>query len=273
MVKYGGVEGGGKRWFLYARFGGAVEIVRLRSPPHRHRQHVNTKPRHSAHWARASSLTRRLERVGPGRANLPLGVTVGKGRGKLLPMRARLHEPMWCILPRASLLSITCQSLSVDSIHNIHSSIGTFACTRDVHSFVNFHSHLPALLLHHWTYSVTSSTMSAMRSSIKAATPLLRACGPNAVRRTHIGTHAPAARLTQLPSRSQCVTPAAVRCYASSTEQANSKTGLYDLHVSKGAKMVPFGGFMMPVQYSDLGVGESHKWTREKASLFDVSHM
>lgn len=29
----------------------------------------------------------------------------------------------------------------------------------------------------------------------------------------------------------------------------------------------------MPVQYSDLGVGESHKWTREKASIFDVSHM
>lgn len=29
----------------------------------------------------------------------------------------------------------------------------------------------------------------------------------------------------------------------------------------------------MPVQYSDLSVGESHKWTREKASLFDVSHM
>ena len=29
----------------------------------------------------------------------------------------------------------------------------------------------------------------------------------------------------------------------------------------------------MPVQYSDLGVGDSHRWTREKASLFDVSHM
>ena len=115
--------------------------------------------------------------------------------------------------------------------------------------------------------------MSAMRSFIRAATPLLGACSPNAVRRTYIGIRAPAASLTQLPSRQQCVTPAAVRCYASSTEQANSKTGLYDLHVSKGAKMVPFGGFMMPVQYSDLGVGESHKWTREKASLFDVSHM
>ncbi|CAF9935593.1 Aminomethyltransferase, mitochondrial [Imshaugia aleurites] len=37
--------------------------------------------------------------------------------------------------------------------------------------------------------------------------------------------------------------------------------------------MVPFGGYSMPVQYADLGVGESHKWTREKASLFDVGHM
>lgn len=37
--------------------------------------------------------------------------------------------------------------------------------------------------------------------------------------------------------------------------------------------MVPFAGFSMPVQYSDLSVGESHVWTREKASLFDVGHM
>lgn len=37
--------------------------------------------------------------------------------------------------------------------------------------------------------------------------------------------------------------------------------------------MVPFAGYSMPVQYSDLSVGESHAWTREKASLFDVGHM
>lgn len=37
--------------------------------------------------------------------------------------------------------------------------------------------------------------------------------------------------------------------------------------------MVPFAGYLMPVQYSDLSVGDSHKWTREKASLFDVGHM
>ena len=51
------------------------------------------------------------------------------------------------------------------------------------------------------------------------------------------------------------------------------RTGLYDIHLKHGAKMVPFAGYSMPVRYSDLSVGESHKWTREKASLFDVGHM
>lgn len=37
--------------------------------------------------------------------------------------------------------------------------------------------------------------------------------------------------------------------------------------------MVPFAGFSMPLQYADLSHVESHHWTREKASLFDVSHM
>ena len=52
-----------------------------------------------------------------------------------------------------------------------------------------------------------------------------------------------------------------------------NRTALYDLHVDKGGKMVPFGGYSMPVQYSDLSVGDSHRWTREKCSLFDVGHM
>ena len=50
-------------------------------------------------------------------------------------------------------------------------------------------------------------------------------------------------------------------------------TALHELHLRKGGKMVPFAGYSMPVHYSDLGVGESHRWTREKASLFDVGHM
>ncbi|OJJ63478.1 hypothetical protein ASPSYDRAFT_38041 [Aspergillus sydowii CBS 593.65] len=63
--------------------------------------------------------------------------------------------------------------------------------------------------------------------------------------------------------------------YASSAASSEPlrKTELYDLHVAKGAKMVPFAGFSMPLQYSDLSHVESHMWTREKASLFDVSHM
>ena len=49
------------------------------------------------------------------------------------------------------------------------------------------------------------------------------------------------------------------------------KTVLYDEHVKLGAKMVPFGGFIMPVQYTNI-IGE-HMAVREKAGLFDVSHM
>ncbi|KAL8785212.1 MAG: hypothetical protein Q9213_003481 [Squamulea squamosa] len=65
------------------------------------------------------------------------------------------------------------------------------------------------------------------------------------------------------------------RRHASTEPQTDAlkRTALHDLHVQYGGKMVPFGGFAMPVQYSDLSVGDSHKWTREKASLFDVGHM
>lgn len=49
------------------------------------------------------------------------------------------------------------------------------------------------------------------------------------------------------------------------------KTALFDKHVSLGAKMVPFAGFEMPVQYS--GVTEEHFAVREKVGIFDVSHM
>lgn len=61
--------------------------------------------------------------------------------------------------------------------------------------------------------------------------------------------------------------------YASSSSAPLRKTQLYDLHEAHGAKMVPFAGFSMPLQYADLSHVESHMWTREKASLFDVSHM
>ena len=50
------------------------------------------------------------------------------------------------------------------------------------------------------------------------------------------------------------------------------RTPLFDLHVALGAKMVPFAGYEMPVQYP-LGVMKEHLQTRTKAGLFDVSHM
>ncbi|MBA6116020.1 glycine cleavage system aminomethyltransferase GcvT [Pseudomonas sp. NC26] len=50
------------------------------------------------------------------------------------------------------------------------------------------------------------------------------------------------------------------------------KTPLHALHLELGARMVPFAGFDMPVQYP-LGVLKEHLHTREQAGLFDVSHM
>ena len=50
------------------------------------------------------------------------------------------------------------------------------------------------------------------------------------------------------------------------------KTPLYDLHVALGGKMVDFAGWLMPVNYP-AGVAAEHKHCREKAALFDVSHM
>ena len=78
-----------------------------------------------------------------------------------------------------------------------------------------------------------------------------------------------------VPSLRPRLTQSLQRRHASTGQETDGlkRTGLYDLHVQHGGKMVPFGGFSMPVQYSDLSVGDSHKWTREKASLFDVGHM
>lgn len=50
------------------------------------------------------------------------------------------------------------------------------------------------------------------------------------------------------------------------------KTPLYQLHLELGARMVPFAGYAMPVQYP-AGLMAEHKHTREGAGLFDISHM
>ncbi|MCD7988419.1 MAG: hypothetical protein LUG48_15690, partial [Klebsiella quasipneumoniae] len=49
------------------------------------------------------------------------------------------------------------------------------------------------------------------------------------------------------------------------------KTALYDYHVAHRGKMVPFAGYLLPVEYGD--VMREHMTVREKVGLFDVSHM
>ncbi|MFN4092708.1 MAG: glycine cleavage system aminomethyltransferase GcvT [Brevundimonas sp.] len=55
------------------------------------------------------------------------------------------------------------------------------------------------------------------------------------------------------------------------TDETLKTTSLNAAHRAAGARMVGFGGYDMPVQYE--GVLAEHRWTREHAGLFDVSHM
>jgi aminomethyltransferase len=50
------------------------------------------------------------------------------------------------------------------------------------------------------------------------------------------------------------------------------RTPLYQIHVTLGAKMVPFGGYEMPVSYAS-GIAAEHRAVRERVGVFDVSHM
>jgi aminomethyltransferase len=58
----------------------------------------------------------------------------------------------------------------------------------------------------------------------------------------------------------------------SESNETLKQTPLYALHLELGGKLVPFAGYAMPVQYP-AGVLKEHLHTREKAGLFDVSHM
>src|SRR3989304_2675242 len=62
------------------------------------------------------------------------------------------------------------------------------------------------------------------------------------------------------------------RCpWRSALAEALKRTPLYAVHVKAGARMVPFGGWEMPVQYG--GIVEEHRTVRGAVGLFDVSHM
>ena len=49
------------------------------------------------------------------------------------------------------------------------------------------------------------------------------------------------------------------------------RTALYDFHIALGARMIPFGGWEMPIQYS--GISKEHQAVRQDVGIFDVSHM
>jgi len=57
----------------------------------------------------------------------------------------------------------------------------------------------------------------------------------------------------------------------SGATQTLRRTALYDEHVALGARLVPFGGFEMPVQYG--GIIKEHDAVRQRAGIFDLSHM
>ncbi|KAL1973602.1 hypothetical protein VTN31DRAFT_6237 [Thermomyces dupontii] len=100
-----------------------------------------------------------------------------------------------------------------------------------------------------------------------------RAAPLQAVRTMSSGSSTPPYRAGRTMGGSRTPKRSPVRYASSSATGPLKRTPLYDLHVARGAKMVPYAGFEMPLQYEDLSHIESHKWTREKASLFDVSHM
>lgn len=77
-------------------------------------------------------------------------------------------------------------------------------------------------------------------------------------------------RFPQGPARAACMR----RAFATqAAAEEVRKTPLYEFHKAHGGKMVPFSGWSLPVQYSDMGMVDSHLHTRKAASLFDVSHM
>jgi len=68
------------------------------------------------------------------------------------------------------------------------------------------------------------------------------------------------------------LTPRAQHCrLAAVSDAVQKRTPLYDEHVRLGAKIVPFGGWLMPVQYSSIM--DEHQAVRNNVGVFDISHM
>src|SRR5437867_6239239 len=55
------------------------------------------------------------------------------------------------------------------------------------------------------------------------------------------------------------------------SDAAEKTTPLYEEHVRRGAKIIPFGGWLMPVQYTSIV--DEHQAVRNNVGMFDISHM
>ncbi|KAF2447432.1 aminomethyltransferas-like protein [Karstenula rhodostoma CBS 690.94] len=120
----------------------------------------------------------------------------------------------------------------------------------------------------------------ASKRAAQILRPAVNAFRPSSVTLQHVANpHIAIRNLSLRAGRARKLTrvsTTAVRFASSATPTADGqlgRTGLYELHAKHGAKFVPFGGYEMPVQYTDLSIVDSHNWTRQKASLFDVGHM
>lgn len=113
-------------------------------------------------------------------------------------------------------------------------------------------------------------------SEADAAPPLAgrrpREMSPLRSTRAHNSTQAQAHKIVAYERRG--VSGGLTRAFGADAQvEGPRRTALYDLHVARGAKMVPFAGFLLPVAYGKQGIAASHLHTRQHASLFDVSHM
>jgi hypothetical protein len=130
----------------------------------------------------------------------------------------------------------------------------------------------PSRILQH------SNTTMASKRTVSVLRPALSGIGSCAARsRCASKLQSSPRTLCTQAARPRKLTPTTFQTVRNASSDSKSepvaKTGLYDLHSKYGAKFVPFGGYSMPVQYNDLSIVDSHHWTREKASLFDVGHM
>ena len=104
-------------------------------------------------------------------------------------------------------------------------------------------------------------------SSAAAPAPSSTRRGRRLVRRLHArGALRPRVSAARGQSRA-----ARVRPRMAAGAQTLKRTPLYDRHVAAGARLVPFAGWEMPVQYA--GIREEHIAVRTRAGVFDVSHM